>query len=95
MAITKKCKVRLNNDLVTVFEYSGREVQVPSIHRNADFVNVVYSNGVYRVVDDDYVVPATHSAAAGDNDQKETTEMKSAVKSSDDETSHPFVESYG
>ena len=50
----KKCKVILNNQYVTVFDFGGIEVQIPSIHRKADTVNVLFENGKYMIVDDNY-----------------------------------------
>lgn len=51
----KNCRVLINNDAVTVFEYDGVEVQIPSINREARFVKVKFANGEYTVVDDNYV----------------------------------------
>ena len=53
--MVKKCKVIVNNDAVTVFDFNGVEVQVPSIKKNAAFVNVLFKDGQYKVVEDDYV----------------------------------------
>ena len=53
--MVKECKVLINNDAVTVIEYDDIKVQVPSIHRIANTVKVLYKNGKYTVVDDDYV----------------------------------------
>ena len=50
----KKCKVILNNQYVTVFDFGGIEVQIPSIHRKVDTVNVLFENGKYMIVDDNY-----------------------------------------
>lgn len=55
----KKCKVELNNDLVTVINYNGNLVQIPSIQDiNAKYVNVWFDGGHYKVVTDDFVEPA-------------------------------------
>lgn len=51
----KNCRVLINNDAVTAFEYDGVEVQIPSIKREARFVKVKFDNGKYTVVDDNYV----------------------------------------
>ena len=53
--MVKKCKVILNNNAITVIDYDGKEVQIPSIKKNVQMVNVVFDNGKYIVVDDDYV----------------------------------------
>ena len=53
-----KCKVELNNDLVTVINYDGNLVQIPSIQdKDAKFVNVWLNDGHYKVVPDDFVEP--------------------------------------
>jgi len=52
--MVKKCKVILNNDAVTVFQFDGIDIQVPSINRSAVTVNVKYDKGTYTVVPDDY-----------------------------------------
>ena len=53
--MVKRCNVILNNNAVTVINYDGNEVQIPSIQRNAKAVNVILKDGKYIVVDDDYV----------------------------------------
>ena len=54
----KKCKVILNNDLVTVIVYDGNLVQIPSIQdKYAEFVNIWFNDGHYKVVADDFVEP--------------------------------------
>ena len=52
--MVKTCSVILNNDAVTVINYDGIEVQIPSIRRNVKSVNVLYKDNKYIVVDDDY-----------------------------------------
>ena len=53
----KICRVLLNNEAVTVFDYDGTKVQVPSIKRKAETVNVIYKDGLYIVVDNNYKEP--------------------------------------
>ena len=54
-----KCKVELNNDLVTVIDYNGNLVQIPSIqNKDAKFVNVWLNDGHYKVVPEDFVEPS-------------------------------------
>lgn len=54
-----KCKVELNNDLVTVINYDGNLVQIPSIqNKDAKFVNVWLNDGHYKVVPEDFVEPS-------------------------------------
>lgn len=52
--MVKECRVLTNNEAVTVIDYDGTLVQMPSIHRKAKTVNVVHENGKYIVVGDDY-----------------------------------------
>jgi hypothetical protein len=60
-----KCKVELNNDLVTVINYNGNLVQIPSIKdKNAKFVNVWFNDGHYKVVTDDFVEPVEVTATS-------------------------------
>ena len=49
----KNCSVVINNEAVTVFDYDGNLVQIPSIHRNADSLNIKYENGKYIVLSED------------------------------------------
>jgi len=51
----QKCPVLLNNEAVTVIKYDNVEVQVPSIERDAQYVNVSFENGKYTVVEDNYI----------------------------------------
>lgn len=54
-----QCKIKLNNDLVTVIDYNGNLVQIPSIQdKNAKSVNVLFSDGHYKVVPEDFVEPS-------------------------------------
>lgn len=53
----KECNVLINNELVTVVRFGDIDVQLPSIHRNAETVRVQYADGHYRVVSDDYKEP--------------------------------------
>lgn len=60
-----KCKIELNNDLVTVINYNGNLVQIPSIKdKNAKFVNVWFNDGHYKVVADDFVEPVEVTATS-------------------------------
>ena len=54
-----QCKIKLNNDLVTVIDYNGNLVQIPSIQdKNAKYVNVLLNDGHYKVVPEDFVEPS-------------------------------------
>ncbi len=55
--MVKNCRILINNDAVTVVDFDGVEVQLPSIQREARFVKVCATNGVYSVVDDSYIEP--------------------------------------
>ena len=48
--MTKECEVILNNDAVTVVKFDGKEIQFPSIHKNAKTVFVKVDNGTYSIV---------------------------------------------
>ena len=52
--MVQKCPVLLNNDAVTVISFNGTEVQLPSIKQALSSVNVLYKNGKYSIVSDDY-----------------------------------------
>jgi len=47
----KNCSVIINNEAVTVVVFDGKEVQLPSIKREARKVLVKFENGIYEVVD--------------------------------------------
>lgn len=49
--MTKECEVILNNGAVTVVKFDGKEIQFPSIHKNAKTVSVKVDNGSYSIVD--------------------------------------------
>ena len=53
----KNCRILINNDAVTVFDYDGAEIQVPSINREARTVKVLCKDGKYTIVDDNYIEP--------------------------------------
>lgn len=52
--MVKKCEVLINNEAVTVIKFGGHEVQIPAIKKDVKFVNVLFENGKYIVVGDDY-----------------------------------------
>lgn len=70
------CKVILNNQYVTVFDFGGIEVQVPSIHRKADMVNVLFENGRYMIVDDNYQQKAEEAPQEAKPKPKTTRKKK-------------------
>lgn len=59
----KNCNVLINNEAVTVIDYDGVKVQVPSIHREAKTVKVIVKDGKYIVVDDNYIEPVVKPTA--------------------------------
>ncbi len=69
----KKCKVIINNEAVTVIRFGNIEVQIPSIHKKADYVNVLYENGKYKIVDEDYKDNLTNKNCNTKKDNKKTT----------------------
>lgn len=48
--MVKNCPVILNNDAVTVIEFDGVKVQLPSINKDAEKVCVSFENGRYEIV---------------------------------------------
>ena len=69
----KKCKVIINNEAVTVIRFGNIEVQIPSIHKKADYVNVLYENGKYKIVDADYKDNLINKNCNTKKDNKKTT----------------------
>lgn len=76
----QKCPVLLNNDAVTVVSVDGTEVQFPSIHQTLSSVTVLYKNGKYSIVADDYKEDAekvdTHSKYQNKYFKKTTNDDK-------------------
>lgn len=52
--MVKDCKVILNNEAVTVARFGDIDIQFPSIHRKAKQVRVLFKNGKYKIVNDDF-----------------------------------------
>lgn len=77
--MVKNCKVLINNEAVTVFDYDGIQVQIPSIKRTADFINVVKRNGNYFVVDDNYTEPVVKPAEKPKKKANKKTTVKESV----------------
>lgn len=51
----KSCNIKVNNEAITVIEFDGKLVQIPSIHnKSVDKIDVLFENGRYTVVDDIY-----------------------------------------
>lgn len=53
MNMIKICSVVKNNEAVTVFDYDGVLVQIPSIHKDVDSLKVKYEDGMYSIVSED------------------------------------------
>ena len=69
----KRCKVIINNEAVTVIRFDNIEVQIPSIHKKADYVNVLYENGKYKMVDEDCKDNVINKNYNTKKDNKKTT----------------------
>lgn len=76
----KNCKVLINNEAVTVIDYDGREIQIPSIKKNTNFVRVIKKSNNYIVVDDSYIEPASQNAEKPKKASKKTTTKESVNK---------------
>lgn len=80
----KNCNILINNEAVTVIEYDGKKIQIPSIHRKATTVKVVKKGNKCIVVDDDYKEPAQKVAAKSQKrSNKKTTIDKDADEAID------------
>ena len=71
--MVKRCQVVLNNDAVTVFRLDDIDIQVPAIKRKAEYVNVLYSDGRYVVVDDDYKEESKSISSPSHTEQSTST----------------------
>ena len=74
----KDCIVKLNNDAVTVVAFGDIEIQFPSIHRKANHVRVLYTDGKYSIVSDDYIEQDRTSAKKRKRTKKTTIEADNA-----------------
>lgn len=79
--MVKECKVLTNNIAITVIDYDGKQVQIPSIHREAATVKVIKEDNIYTVVADDYIEPKTNTKDVIGKTEKKTTKEKTTVKS--------------
>ena len=86
--MVKNCRVILNNELVTVLDFDGKQIQVPSIKRKANYVSVLFKDNKYRVVPDDYVEPLEPVVEQVEPVQEEKPKRKrrKKKKTTDDET---------
>ena len=49
--MTKECKVLMRNELVMVVDFDGKEIQMPSDHKDTNIVFVKYENDRFSIVD--------------------------------------------
>lgn len=49
--MTKECKVLMRNELVMVIDFDGKEIQMPSDHKDTNIVFVKYENDKFLIVD--------------------------------------------
>lgn len=49
--MTKTCKVLLANEYVTVIKFEDRLVQLSSVDRGLEYVDITYENGKYFIAD--------------------------------------------
>lgn len=47
----KECKVLMRNELVMVIDFYGKEIQMPSDHKDSNVVFVKYENDRFSIVD--------------------------------------------
>ena len=47
----KECKVLMRNELVMVIDFDGKEIQMPSDHKDSNIVFVKYENDRFSIVD--------------------------------------------
>lgn len=71
--MVKECLVILNNDAVTVVKYDDKNIQFPSIHKDAKKVFVNYENGKYSIVDEKYKAGSVEKPKKKNNTFKKTT----------------------
>ena len=68
----KDCRVTLNNEWVTVVNFEGIDVQLPSIGRKAEKIKVEYKDDKYTVLPDNYTeaVQEVEKAEIGETESK-------------------------
>lgn len=76
----KDCKVLINNDCVTVFDFDGVCIQIPSINKKADTVKVLFENGIYKVVDDNFKTDKEKDKRKKKTTNNETVMSHSIIK---------------
>lgn len=53
--MVKECQVITNNDAITVVRCGETDIQFPSIKRTATTVKVLFRDGKYKIVPDDFI----------------------------------------
>jgi hypothetical protein len=54
ISMVKECQVITNNDAITVVRYGDTDIQFPAIGRKTATVKVLFKDGKYRIVPDDF-----------------------------------------
>ncbi|MBQ2176869.1 MAG: hypothetical protein II453_18065 [Alphaproteobacteria bacterium] len=80
--MVKICRVLLNNDVATVIEFDGAEIQLSPIHRNTEYVRVQLKDGIYRIVDNNFKeeIAAPEKSNKKVESNKKTTNEKNQIK---------------
>jgi len=80
--MVKICRVLLNNDVATVIEFDGAEIQLSPIHRNTEYVRVQFKDDIYRIVDNDFKeeIAAPKKSNKKVESNKKTTNEKTKQK---------------
>ena len=84
----KQCKVIKNNPATTVVVFDGKEVQMPSIGRDAKQIYVAFENGKYFEADEKYIEEARKREEAAQQAKrrviKKTTENDEKASEKED-----------
>lgn len=83
--MVKECKVLINNDAVTVIDFDGEAVQIPSIKSNTRSVKAVMENGICKIVDDDYKKTVEKAVENKPKKVKKTTKRVEEIITKEDE----------
>lgn len=78
----KECIVKLNNDVVTVVDYDGVDIQFPPIRKVVKTVFVSCKDGKYSIVEDKYK-PNDATAIQKKSIKKKTTNKESSKEVED------------
>ena len=78
--MVKECLVVLNNEAVTVVKFDDKDIQFPSINKDAKKVFVNYENGKYSIVDEKYKAESVEKPKKKNNTSKKTTSEENVEK---------------